>query len=109
MAAPMRSALRGTGRSLSVSTTCASRHMAVFSPAKAQVQAQPLAIDTLPPPDLEATSQKKRSDQAQDGQPKSSHAFFDTTGVLWVGTGGEEPPDPNKAKLGKSKHRHYHR
>lgn len=104
MAAPMRSALRSTARPLSVSTTCTPRLMTVFSPAKAQVQAQPLAIDTLPPPDLNETSHKKPSDQSQDGQPKSSNAFFDTTGVLWVGTGGEEPPDPNKAKLGKSEY-----
>lgn len=102
MATPMRTALRGTGRSLSVSTTRTSRHLTVFSPANAQVLPQPVAIDTLPPPDIEAISRSKSSVESPDGQPKSSRAFFDTTGVLWVGTGGDEPPDPNKAKLGKS-------
>ena len=100
MAAPMRTVLRSSGRSLVISTICTPRHLAVLSPAKAQVQARSAAIDAYPPPDIEPRAQSGLA--AQDGSSKSSRTFFDSTGVLWVGTGGDEPPDPNKAKLGKS-------
>jgi hypothetical protein len=33
---------------------------------------------------------------------RQSGAFFDATGVMWVGFGGDKPPDPNKSKLGKT-------
>ncbi|KAI6780366.1 uncharacterized protein J7T54_005468 [Emericellopsis cladophorae] len=92
MAAPLRTAAKGAGRS--APSLC--RGLAIFSPAKAQVQPinQPVA-DTLPPLDIvtESIPPPKRRD---------ARAFFDTTGVLWVGTGGDKPPDPNKAKLGKT-------
>ncbi|KAH8175492.1 mitochondrial protein up-regulated during meiosis domain-containing protein [Sarocladium implicatum] len=31
-----------------------------------------------------------------------SRTYFDSTGIRWVGIAGKEPPDPNKANLGKT-------
>ncbi|CAM1509201.1 Fc.00g029400.m01.CDS01 [Cosmosporella sp. VM-42] len=96
MAASMRIALRGS--SPAVASVC---RLSSFSPAKAQVQpvTQP-AADHVPPlgptPDAmlnDATARKRRA---------LSKTYFDATGVLWVGAGGDKPPDPNKTKLGRT-------
>lgn len=100
MAAPVRTASRtavaivskGPGRLSSL------RRLTIFSPAKAQVQpvTQP-ATQHIQPTDV-----LSRIQSPTNNQKDLSKTYFDGTGVLWVGLGGKEPPDPNKAKLGKS-------
>ena len=111
MAVPLRNALRSSNRSLTISSPPL-RQLTIYSPAKAQVQpvTQPASIELPPPPPptLDVQSSRPGSWHATQGArqldvPTSSQAFFDSTGVLWVGVGGDQPPDPNKAKLGKSK------
>jgi hypothetical protein len=77
--------------------------LTVFSPAKAQVVrpvANPaaVAINDLPPPE----TQKLPPKSIHNEYSTTSKLFFNSTGILWVGVGGDKPPDPNKAKLGKS-------
>lgn len=91
MAAPVRTILRGP------SSLSSLRRLTIFSPAKAQIQpvTQPAAEHIphadvpIPPP-----SAARHNDL--------SKTYFDGTDVLWVGLGGDKPPDPNKTKLGKS-------
>lgn len=108
MAAHLRSALRSTSHHRPSQSSI--RHLTRCSPAKAQVQpvTQPSTVDSLPLLDEPFSEHNHQSPpissiQTEQGLPKTSQAFFDATGVLWVGVGNEQPPDPNKAKLGKSK------
>lgn len=117
-AAPMRSALRSTSHHPRPPTLSPSRCLTRYNPVKAQVQSvtqQSSTADALaapPPTPSETTSSHtprsgipRRTTPPPD-LPRSSKAFFDATGILWVGVGDEQPPDPNKAKLGRSKLRH---
>lgn len=95
MTAPARTALKAARHLPS------GRHLSIFSPAKAHVQpvTQPatehISVADFPPPALKPESPNG-----------SSRTYFDGTDVLWVGLGGDKPPDPNKAKLGKSEFTH---
>lgn len=111
MAAPMRSALRGSrsSRTLSSKSPSLRRRLTVFSPARAQVR--PVAAQQQSSPILPPTipSRQPQTSDIQTGRPAtasvdgSATAFFDSSGIFWVSSGGgEQPPDPNKAKLGKS-------
>jgi hypothetical protein len=109
MAAHLRSALRSTSHHRPTFQSSV-RHLTRYSPAKAQVQpvTQTSTADSLPIPDEPFSEYGHRSPptssvQPETDLPKTSQAFFDATGVLWVGVGNDQPPDPNKAKLGKSK------
>jgi hypothetical protein len=86
------------------------RTLTSYGPARAQVQAVN-SQQQLPEPSLQisqhsdlvlredGSSQRHRSEQLPEAL---SRTYFDSTGVRWVGIGGEEPSDPNKANLGKS-------
>lgn len=82
-----------------------------YGPARAQVQAvntqQKLEQSSLAPSghgDLIATDiLASRKHAVEPGLPEAlSRTYFDSTGVRWVGIGGQEPSDPNKANLGKT-------
>ncbi|KAI9158672.1 hypothetical protein HJFPF1_06670 [Paramyrothecium foliicola] len=93
MTAPMRTALRASRRSPSLPPP---RPITTFSPAKAQVRSA-----ARPAP--QHVSQ--RSVQLQTGavgQEPLKPTYFEATGNRWVGMGDKQPPDPNKAKLGKT-------
>lgn len=109
MAAHLRSALRSASHHHPTPSQAPIRQLSRFSPAKAQVQpvTQSPTVDIPPPLDEPSPSSpgtSSASSIARRAEPaKTSKAFFDATGVLWVGVGNDQPPDPNKANLGKSK------
>jgi hypothetical protein len=90
MAAPMRTALRVARHSSS------SRSLAIFSPAKAQVQpvANP-AAKHVPPSSIPSQS-------PASGRQGLAPAYFEATGSRWSDLGDKQSKDPNKAKLGKT-------
>ncbi|KAF4125892.1 hypothetical protein GMORB2_1138 [Geosmithia morbida] len=121
MAAPMRNALRGTTANIySASSPATLRRLTVGTPARAQQQA--VIADNLagplppppPPPSQQRQEQQHSTSSDLEIPPSklepvpslssSSKAFFDSTGILWVGVGNgdNQPSDPNKAKLGKT-------
>ena len=82
------------------------RSITSYGPARAQVQAatpQQQPRQSRAPSDLIVMG--SRAQNCHDSLPgELSRTYFDSTGVRWVGIGGQEPPDPNKANLGKSEH-----
>ncbi|KAL7932343.1 hypothetical protein V8C35DRAFT_281948 [Trichoderma chlorosporum] len=102
MAAPLRNALTSpAGRSSFRSTSGASvRRIASFGPANAPAQAvarpSPEGLSEQPPPD--ALLLRKPASAPRDGLPRT---YFESSGAVWGGR-GDQPPDPNKAKLGKT-------
>jgi hypothetical protein len=97
MSVPARAVLRPP-RSCPCTTQV--RRLAFFSPAKAQVQSVTSRTATVakpPPPPFSVSA--PRHDQDTHGLPLT---YFDTSGAQWLAS-NKEHPDPNKAKLGKSK------
>ncbi|UKZ46804.1 hypothetical protein TrVGV298_001014 [Trichoderma virens] len=103
MAAPLRNTLKSpAGRSSSRSWPGASiRRITSFGPANgpAQVAARPSpeTLSDQPPPD--DLLLKKPVSAPRESLPKTC---FERSGAMWVGGRGDQPPDPNKAKLGKT-------
>ncbi|KAK5997318.1 hypothetical protein PT974_02673 [Cladobotryum mycophilum] len=100
MAAPLRTTLTSPSGRCCLSSI---RHLTSFSPAKAKAQPithpipetqQPILPPPPPPPRnvLNSSSPTRRL----------SKTYFEASDVLWMGGPGEQPSDPNKAKLGKT-------
>ncbi|KAL6830462.1 hypothetical protein J3E69DRAFT_192221 [Trichoderma sp. SZMC 28015] len=106
MAAPLRNTLTSpAGRSSFRSWPGASssvRGITSFSPANApaQIAARPPPESVLerPPPDA-LLLKRPVSASPRDSLPQT---YFESSGAVWVGGRGDQPPDPNKAKLGKT-------
>lgn len=106
MAGSMRLAAAPLGRSASAAPVAA-RHLTSFGPAQAQVQTtrhsdlHPVVTSSSPAAsDLGPRAPRPSPVPVPRGL---SATYFDTSGVLWVELKGQhQPPDPNKAKLGKS-------
>lgn len=90
------------------------RNITSYGPARAQVQVVNAQQKLQQPPlassghgDLLATGiLASRRHSTEQALPETlSRTYFDSTGVRWVGIGGQEPSDPNKANLGKSVYR----
>ena len=101
MAGPMRQINSPKTRFLTLYSSI--RGLTSSRPANAQVQqvSQAPATSHITPPPPAAVS---RSPSASSSwvQRSISSTYFEASGVLWVGLTGQQPPDPNKAKLGKS-------
>ncbi|KAM0248684.1 hypothetical protein ACHAQJ_009358 [Trichoderma viride] len=80
------------------------RRIASFGPANApaQVAARPLpeSLSEQPPDDVILMQKLLASTPPRDGL---SRTYFESSGAVWMGIRGDKPPpDPNKAKLGKT-------
>ncbi|KAK7208738.1 hypothetical protein V2G26_015916 [Clonostachys chloroleuca] len=101
MAAPMRCALHSTARSSSLSfARCITT---TVDSAKASTPQPNIAANDGPPP----APYRPQPGLCSGISPRissgsSHHTFFDPKGPLWVGAGGDQPPDPNKANLGNT-------
>lgn len=96
MTTSMRCALRASR----CSPAKQARRLAIFSPAKAQVQATtPPAAAHIPTSAPGEFASQQHVTGPKHGLPLT---YFDATGSQWMGSGNEQPLDPNKAKLGKS-------
>jgi hypothetical protein len=116
MAAPLRNSLTShAGRSCSCFRSwpgASVRGIASFGPANAPAQA-PALTESLSTEQSQSQSQSQTDDDAllllQEkvaSAPRGSLSrttHFESSGAVWMGGRGETPPDPNKAKLGKSK------
>ncbi|KFA67081.1 hypothetical protein S40285_03001 [Stachybotrys chlorohalonatus IBT 40285] len=96
MTTSMRCALRASR----CSPAKQARRLAIFSPAKAQVQATtPPAAAHIPTSAPGEFASQQHVTGPKHGLPLT---YFDATGSQWMGSGNEQPLDPNKAKLGKT-------
>ncbi|KAL7944612.1 hypothetical protein V8C42DRAFT_325349 [Trichoderma barbatum] len=103
MAAPLRNTLTSSasrssfrswpGDSVRRITTCGPAN----APAQVAARPSPENLSEQPPPD--ALLLKKPVSRSRDSLPKT---YFESSGALRVGGRGDQPPDPNKAKLGKT-------
>ncbi|KAK0389868.1 hypothetical protein NLU13_3441 [Sarocladium strictum] len=86
------------------------RGIASYGPARAQLQAvnaqqqpQDPSLSLSPHSELLTNGERASPRSRNEPVPEAlSKTYFDSTGVRWVGIGGKEPSDPNKAKLGKT-------
>ncbi|KAM0475572.1 hypothetical protein ACHAPX_006895 [Trichoderma viride] len=115
MAAPLRNSLTShAGRSCSCFRSwpgASVRGIASFGPANAPAQA-PALTESLSTEQSQSQSQSQTDDDAllllQEkvaSAPRGSLSrttHFESSGAVWMGGRGETPPDPNKAKLGKT-------
>lgn len=108
MAAPLRNSLTShAGRTCSCSCFrswpgASVRGIASFGPANAPAQSsltEGLSERLQPDDDALLLLQEK---VASTPRESLSRTYFESSGAVWMG-GRETPPDPNKAKLGKSK------
>ena len=101
MAGPMRQINNPKTRFLTLSSSI--RSLTISRTANAQVQqvTQAPVTSYIPPPPPAAVSSSP-SGSSSWVQRSISSTYFEASGVLWVGLPGQQPPDPNKAKLGKS-------
>ncbi|KAH6604916.1 hypothetical protein Trco_006623 [Trichoderma cornu-damae] len=103
MAAPLRNPLTSpAGRSSFPSWSGASvRHITSFGPAHApaQVAARPLPQGLVEQPPADALLLRRL---ASVPRKSLSRTCFESSGAVWMGVRGDQPPDPNKAKLGKT-------
>lgn len=113
MAAPLRNSLTShAGRSCSCFRSwpgASVRGIASSGPANAPAQA-PALTESLSTEQSQSDDdallllQRRQQEKvASTPQGSLSRTHFESSGALWMGGREETPPDPNKAKLGKSK------